>query len=119
MNSSSKFSYMQVAQVKEANAFFQNRLGVNAEATFLSEKGKCMLLKPDDTTKIFLSENTNENQTKIVTLDTADLLEDYCRLKSNGVAFPQMPVNLSKGLSVIFSDPSGNEYIILEKRYYA
>jgi len=119
MNPSSKFFYVQVAQLKEANDFFQNRLGMNTEPAFLSEKEKCILVKPDDTTMIFLSEKKHEHQTRKVTLNTPDLLEDYCRLRANGVTFTRMPIYLNEGLSAMFSDPSGNEYTILEERQYS
>ncbi|WP_231426668.1 MULTISPECIES: hypothetical protein [Pedobacter] len=118
MNGSSKFFYVQVAQLKEANDFFQNILGMNTEPVSLSEEEKCILVKPDKTTQIFLSEKKHNNQTSKITLMSSDLLEDYCRLKANGVAFSRMPIYLNEGLSAAFSDPSGNEYIILEKRNY-
>ncbi|WP_316807482.1 VOC family protein [Pedobacter agri] len=118
MNRSAKFYYVQVAQLAEANDFFQNRLGMDTEQTFLSEQEKCILVKPDHYTSIFLSEQKHDYQTAKVLIPTTDLLEDYCKLKANGIEFSRMPVYLNEGLSATFSDPYGNEYIILEYRNY-
>ncbi|RDC56813.1 hypothetical protein DU508_06305 [Pedobacter chinensis] len=118
MNHPSKFFYVQVARLTEANDFFRNRLGMVTEPGFLSEKEQCILVKPDGNISIFLTEAKHANQTRQVILNSSDVLEDYCRLKANGVEFSKKPVYLSEGLSAAFSDPYGNEYVILEQRNY-
>jgi len=118
MSHPSKFFYVHVARLTEANDFFKDRLGMDTELSFLPEKEQCILVKPDDNTSIFLTEAKHDNQTRQVILNTSDVLEDYCRLKAKGIEFSKKPVYLSEGLSAAFSDPYGNEYVILEQRNY-
>jgi len=118
MSQSAKFFYVQVKQLNDADAFYANCLGMPTERTMISAKEKGILVKVDCETNIFLSEHKHQNQTNKIVLTSDDCLEDYCRLKSKGVVFKKMPSYLSEGLSIEFSDPYGNDFIILEQRNY-
>ncbi|MBT2562398.1 MULTISPECIES: VOC family protein [Pedobacter] len=118
MNQSAKFFYVQVKQLNDADAFYANCLGMPTESTMISEKEKGIMVKADHETNIFLSEQKHQNQTNKIVLTSDDCLEDYCRLKSRGVIFKNRPAYLSEGLSIEFSDPYGNHFIILEQRNY-
>ncbi|MEH3115356.1 VOC family protein [Pedobacter terrae] len=118
MNQSAKLFYVQVTQLNDADTFYANCLGMPTELKMGSEKGKGILVKADHNTNIFLSEQKNQYQTDRIVLTSDDCLEDYCRLKSRGVIFKNSPVYLSEGLSIEFSDPSGNRIILLEPRNY-
>ncbi|SEQ79452.1 VOC family protein [Pedobacter rhizosphaerae] len=59
-----------------------------------------------------------DNQMQKITLQTEDLLKDYCRFKASGINFTQTPVYSEEGLYAEFSDPFGNDYILMEKRNY-
>ncbi|MGN7987315.1 VOC family protein [Pedobacter sp. 22226] len=118
MSPSAKFFYVQVQQLNDADAFYANCLGMPTEATIFPGQEKGILVKADDKTSIFLSEHKHQNQTNKIVLQSDDCLEDYCRLKSRGVIFKKTPSYLTEGLSAAFSDPYGNEFIILEQRNY-
>ncbi|WP_316845353.1 VOC family protein [Pedobacter psychrodurus] len=117
MSQSAKFFYVQVKQLNDADAFYTNCLGMLTESTIIS-KEKAILVKVDGKTNIFLSEHKHQNQTNKIVLTSDDCLEDYCRLRSRGVVFKNRPAYLGEGLSIEFSDPYGNDFIILEQRNY-
>lgn len=117
MSQSAKFFYVQVKQLNDADAFYTNCLGMLTESTVVS-KEKGVLVKVYGKTNIFLSEFGHQNQTNKIVLTSDDCLEDYCKLKSRGVVFKNKPVYLTEGLSIEFSDPYGNKFIILEQRNY-
>jgi predicted enzyme related to lactoylglutathione lyase len=118
MNQSSKFYYVKVGQLEDAAAFFKDRLGMAVEEDLFLDQEKCILVKPDAETQIYLSKKKKKNQTDQITLCTGDCLENYCRLKAKGVVFKKPPVYLSEGLCAVFSDPFGNDYTLLEERCY-
>jgi len=118
MSQSAKFFYVQVKQLNDADAFYTNCLGMFTEVTMICDEEKAILVKVDGDTNIFLSEHKHQNQTNKILLTSDDCLEDYCRLKSRGVIFKKAPSYLSEGLSIEFSDPYGNDFIILEQRNY-
>ncbi len=118
MGQSAKFFYVQVKQLNDADAFYTNCLGMLTEKTTIADQEKGILVKANGETNILLSEHKHQNQTKKIVLKSDDCLEDYCRLKSRGVVFKKKPSYLSEGLSVEFSDPYGNDFIILEQRNY-
>ena len=118
MSQSAKFFYVQVKQLNDADAFYTNCLGMLTESAMISAKEKGILVRVDCETNIFLSEQKHQNQTNKIVLTSDDCLEDYCRLKSRGVVFKKSPCYLSEGLSIEFSDPYGNDFIILEQRNY-
>lgn len=118
MNPSAKFFYVQVKQLNDADAFYTNCLGMATESTMISAKEKGIKVQADHKTNLLLSEHRHQNQTNTIILTSDDCLEDYCRLKSRGVIFKSRPAYLSEGLSIEFSDPYGNHFIILEQRNY-
>jgi len=118
MSQSAKSFYVQVKQLNDAESYYANCLGMLTETTIISGKEKGLLVKVDQDTHLFLSEEKHQNQTRKIVLTSDDCLEDYCRLKSRGVVFKKAPAYLSEGLCVEFSDPYGNDFTILEQRNY-
>ena len=117
MNTAKVF-YVKVAQLKDATFFFKDCLGMTVEDVDWHGKEKCVLVKHDDHTHLLLSEHSNQNQTDNIILRTPDCLENYCRLKAKGIHFKKTPVYLTEGLCIVFSDPFGNDYTLLEERSY-
>jgi predicted enzyme related to lactoylglutathione lyase len=118
MNQSSNFFYVKVGQLEDAAAFFKDRLGMRIEEDLFLDQEKCILVKPDAETQIYLSKKKKKNQTNQITLRTEDCLENYCRLKAMGITFKKAPCYLNEGLCAVFSDPFGNDYTLLEQRSY-
>lgn len=114
----SKSFYVKVGQLEDAAVFFRDQLGMPVEEVSLAGAGKFMVVKPDDDTQILLSDKHQLNQTTHVELQTSDCLANYCKLRSRGVSFKKSPLYLDKGLCVVFVDPFGNEYTLLEERIY-
>jgi hypothetical protein len=61
----------------------------------------------------------DQNIDEIITFTTDNCLRDYHQLKSAGIKIEQIPRYTARGLEVIFSDPYGNCYLLLEKRDYS
>jgi predicted enzyme related to lactoylglutathione lyase len=118
MIQSPKFFYVKVDQLEDAAIFYRDQLGMTVEHISVPGTAKCYLVKHDQHTQILLSENHSQNQTAKVTLPTNDCLANYCKLKARGVNFKKTPLYLDQGLCVVFSDPFGNEYTLLEERSY-
>jgi predicted enzyme related to lactoylglutathione lyase len=89
-----------------------------AEEVVMYDKETRLLVKHNDT-HILLSEQRNQNQTNQIILHTADCLANYCRLKAKGIHFKKEPSYLNEGLCIVFADPFGNEYTLLEERSYS
>lgn len=53
-----------------------------------------------------------------IIINSHDCLSDYHNLKMAGVIFHNEPHYLPIGLCAAFSDPSGNQYLLLEERTY-
>jgi hypothetical protein len=62
---------------------------------------------------------SDQNIDKIITFHTDNCLRDYHQLKSAGIKIEQIPRYTARGLEVIFSDPCGNHYLLLEERDYS
>ncbi len=65
------------------------------------------------------SNTGSHNVDEIITFNTDNCLRDYHQLKSAGIKIEQIPRYTGRGLEVIFSDPYGNCYLLLEKRDYS
>jgi hypothetical protein len=61
----------------------------------------------------------DQNIDEIITFNTDNSLRDYHHLKSAGIKIEQIPRYTARGLEVIFSDPYGNHYLLLEERDYS
>lgn len=53
-----------------------------------------------------------------IIINSNDCLSDYHNLKMAGVVFFNEPHYLPMGLGAEFSDPSGNQYLLIEERSY-
>ncbi|HEY9001734.1 MAG TPA: VOC family protein [Mucilaginibacter sp.] len=53
-----------------------------------------------------------------IIINSHDCLSDYYNLKMAGVVFSNEPHYLPMGLGAEFSDPSGNQYLLIEERSY-
>lgn len=62
---------------------------------------------------------SDQNVDEIITFHTDNCLRDYHQLKSAGIKIEQIPGYTARGLEVIFSDPYGNHYLLLEERDYS
>jgi hypothetical protein len=62
---------------------------------------------------------SEQNVEEIITFNTDNCLRDYHQLKSAGIKIEQVPRYTARGLEVIFSDPYGNHYLLLEERDYS
>ncbi|WP_113660768.1 VOC family protein [Pedobacter nanyangensis] len=109
--------YVKVSSLVNAITFFSEQLNLQVKHTSLRHFSGAVALY-DATTSIFLSEKTYPGQTTEIWLNTHDCLEQYCRLKSNGVWFKAQPHYMSAGLLAEFVDADGNSYFILERRNY-
>jgi hypothetical protein len=65
------------------------------------------------------SNTSSQNVDEIITFNTDNCLRDYHQLKSAGIKIEQIPRYTARGLEVIFSDPYGNSYLLLERRDYS
>lgn len=110
--------HIRVGQLKAAIHFFQDDLGLAVE-TPENNRTSGLRTRFNEHTEILFSERTDELQTNEVLLYTNDCIENYCRLKARGVNFKTEPAYFEKGLRAVFSDPFGNDYILLEERIYA
>ena len=64
------------------------------------------------------SKEAKTDLTGSIIMDTDDCLMDYYILREKGVKFKTEPEYTPDGLAASFFDPSGNEWILLEKREY-
>lgn len=53
-----------------------------------------------------------------IVLTTDDCIRDYLRLKQQGILQLKAPVYIDSGLFLEFEDPSGNRFVLIEKRDY-
>ena len=53
-----------------------------------------------------------------IIINSHDCLSDYYNLKMAGVVFFNEPHYLPMGLGAEFTDPSGNQYLLIEERSY-
>lgn len=117
-----------VIPVKDREAsleFFCGKLGFQAAGSVNIRNRHCAALKINDKGPLLVLEETDIEDEKDVSLrserivlNTDDCLRDYYKLKSLGVTFLNKPEYLSVGLSVRFTDPSGNQFSLFEQRDY-
>ncbi|MBB2146254.1 hypothetical protein GM921_12205 [Pedobacter sp. LMG 31464] len=120
MSLSIKYVPISVSKLETAIAFFKEQLGLEQTETstlFQSEKQLIVKSLNGDTSFLLLESNTKQSPSKIV-LKTDDCIKDYHTLSSRGVVFQTQPNYLNEGLSASFSDPFGNQYVLLEERSY-
>jgi len=67
---------------------------------------------------IILTDPNKEYGRGRIIVNSHDCLNDYYKLKMAGVVFYNEPHYLPMGLCADFSDPSGNQYLLIEERSY-
>lgn len=119
MSISIKYVPISVTKLETAVNFFKEQLGLEqTEKAMLFQSEKQLIVKSlNGDTSFLLLENSPQSPSKIV-LKTDDCIKDYHTLKARGVVFQTQPNYLDVGLSASFSDPFGNQYILLEERSY-
>jgi catechol 2,3-dioxygenase-like lactoylglutathione lyase family enzyme len=118
-----------VPDYDEAIAFYVGVLGfVLIEDTVLSPSKRWVLLAPSSEaeTRLLLAKAVDEaqraaigNQTGgrvFLFLDTADFWADYRRLGRHGVTFLGEPRHEAYGTVVVFVDPFGNKWDLVERK---
>jgi catechol 2,3-dioxygenase-like lactoylglutathione lyase family enzyme len=118
-----KIKYLSVFtdDIEKQIAFFTGKLGfeVYGKKSF-SHGQESVLIKtnnPDLLIAIHM-DTDNEFQRGPIIINSQDCLNDYHNLKMAGVIFHSEPHYLPIGLCAEFSDPSGNQYLLLEERSY-
>lgn len=103
--------------------FFTDILGFEQTTSIRIRNRECTALRINEGSPLLvLEENGAETmpltEPERIVLNTDDCLRDYLRLKSRGVQFLNAPEYLSVGLSVQFTDPTGNVFALFEQRDY-
>jgi predicted enzyme related to lactoylglutathione lyase len=118
-----KIKYLSVFtdDVEKQIAFFIENLGfeVYGKKSFLA--GQESVLIKTNNPDLFIAihmDSDGEFQRGPIIINSHDCLNDYHNLKMAGVVFHNEPHYLPIGLCAAFSDPSGNQYLLLEERSY-
>lgn len=104
--------------------FFTDKLGFQLTSSVTIRDRNCAALKISDDgpvlvlEEIEMAEEMPPGPRDRIVLNTDDCLRDYYKLKSRGIEFINKPEYLSVGLSVQFTDPSGNVFSLFEQRDY-
>ena len=119
-----KIKYLSVFtdDIEKQVAFFIENLGfeVYGKTSFLP--GQESILIKTNNANLFIavhSDADREFQRGTIIINSYDCLNDYHNLKLGGVTFINEPHYLPIGLCAEFSDPSGNQYLLLEERSYS
>ncbi len=118
-----KIKYLSVFtdDIEKQIAFFIENLGfeVLGKKSFLPGQ-ESVLIKTNnpDLFIVVHMDSDSEFRRGPVIINSQDCLNDYHNLKMAGVIFHNEPHYLPIGLCAAFSDPSGNQYLLLEERSY-
>ncbi|MGN6637701.1 MAG: VOC family protein [Mucilaginibacter sp.] len=118
-----KIKYLPVFtdDIEKQVTFFTENLGfeIYGKKSFVSDQ-ESILLKTNSPGLfiVVLMDITGEYQQGPIIINSHDCLSDYHNLKMAGVIFNNEPHYLPVGLCAEFSDPSGNQYLLLEERSY-
>lgn len=120
MSLSIKYVPISVTKLETAILFFKEQLGFEQTepATLFQSERQLIVKSPTGDTSFLLLENNHAQSPSKIVLKTDDCIKDYHTLKAKGVTFQTQPNYLDEGLSACFSDPFGNQYILLEERSY-
>jgi predicted enzyme related to lactoylglutathione lyase len=110
---------VEVADIREAINFFNDKLGIVCNADWAAHNKRDFLVPMTGQPDIMLVECVGKVRPTTITLKTADCIECYYQMKTRGLLFHQLPQYLPYGLCASFRDPSGNEYQLFEERNYA
>ncbi|TCC90092.1 hypothetical protein EZ428_12445 [Pedobacter frigiditerrae] len=67
---------------------------------------------------ILIKKKDGDRQPCTLILNAQDCLFEYCKLKETEINDLSAPIYSAIGLTISFSDPSGNRIILLEERKY-
>ena len=118
-----KIKYLSVFtdDIEKQIPFFIENLGfeVCGKKSFLPGQ-ESVLIKANNA-DLFIAlhlDTEREVQRGAIILNTHDCLNDYNNLKMADIIFHDQPHYLPIGLCAAFSDPAGNQYLLLEERSY-
>lgn len=97
--------------------FFTNIPGFRLQEKIDIEGKQCPILQLHNGDFLMLVEKDVIGPDTIV-LKTDDCLRDYHLLRQNSVATLGRPRYVDNGLELSFTDPTGNQFVILEERDY-
>lgn len=119
-----KIKYLSVFtnNIEKQVSFFTENLGfeVYGKKSFLpDQEGILIKTNSPDLFILVLPDTNGEHQRSRIIINSHDCLSDYHNLKLGGVTFDNEPHYLPIGLGAEFSDPAGNQYLLLEERSYS
>jgi predicted enzyme related to lactoylglutathione lyase len=107
--------------IEKQVAFFTENLGFElfGKKSLLPDR-EGILIKPNspDLFIVVLTDPDKGQARGRIIINSHDCLSDYHNLKMAGVVFTNEPHYLPMGLGAEFSDPSGNQYLLIEERSY-
>jgi catechol 2,3-dioxygenase-like lactoylglutathione lyase family enzyme len=107
--------------IEKQVTFFTDNLGfeVYGKKKLLPDQEGILIKTNSPDLFIVLLTDTDERQVRgQIIINSHDCLSDYHNLKMTGVVFNNEPHYLPMGLGAEFSDPSGNQYLLIEERSY-
>jgi len=107
--------------IEKQITFFTKNLGfeVCGKTSFQpNQEGVLIKTNNPDLFIVILTDTNREYLKGRIIINSHDCLSDYHNLKMAGVIFYKEPHYLPMGLGVEFSDPSGNQYLLIEERSY-
>ena len=102
-------------------AFFTETLGFELcgkKSLQSNQEGVLIKTNSPDLFIVVLTDHDREQARSQIIINSYDCLSDYHNLKMAGVVFNNEPHYLPMGLGAEFSDPSGNQYLLIEERSY-
>ncbi|MNL01536.1 hypothetical protein D3C87_1220100 [compost metagenome] len=97
--------------------FFMEVPGFEFYETIEIQGKECPILKLNNEDFVMLVEKDSAEQDTII-LKTDDCLRDYHLFKQKSLTTLAKPRYVDNGLELCFSDPNGNQFIMLEERDY-
>lgn len=107
--------------IEKQIAFFTENLGfeVCGKKDLLSgQEGVLIKTNSPDLFLVVLTDADSAYARSQIIINSYDCLSDYHNLKLAGIVFFNEPHYLPMGLGAEFSDPSGNQYLLIEERSY-
>ncbi|HEY0895039.1 MAG TPA: VOC family protein, partial [Sphingobacteriaceae bacterium] len=114
MNLEIRYLMLPVKDREVSVQFFTGKLGFEQVSNVTIRNRACEALRVSANGPLLVLEEMDadhpDTQAARIVLNTDDCLRDYYRLKNQGVVFLGQPEYLSVGLTVHFTDPSGNVF---------
>ncbi len=122
MNNVIKYASIYIDSEEDAIPFYTNYLNWTVyENVKLSRDEEWWILKNDEQDKlglILIKMQPKVHHKSTLIINTPDCVLAYCMLKERDIDDLREPSYSSIGLSISFSDPSGNTIMLLEERKY-